>query len=545
MPSSPDQHAPQRERNDDQMEFKPVVKYAAIGLAVAALLGVEYATYRVGFSNGYVEGVNSGEVSETVNVIAVDNLRHFMQISTADEASLLETVRNRETTLAWITEPSVRLEAEWTLAQALITRGLTIEAHPMLQQLLPAEQQCTDVWLRRSLLAARALVEEKHYAEAEYYYRYAEAYYTAQKNNDALVSLIAERLAYLPTFVKDDTELHKALTSYAKQAAQLGPKGKELYASLLSWKGRLYREKGTPEALQKANKCFELALREMDTTRVPELAGASVCVAALLIDKGETERAAELLRDALTRLGDNPSGAPYMLQALRDLARIEQDKGNVDAALALLYRAEGVALTHESPQSAFWNCLYDQRAWLNLLKGNPAGALIDFENALSRSGELPILRAQPLEGAARSCIATGEIDKAATYLTECVEIRKTHFANDPESLGRAALLLGQVHDMRGEVQEAVSMYGLAADLLPAEENEAGEDRVTALFAKAYALAQLRKWTESATVWNDLQHMLPKDSKRRREVADQLEACKLKGAVLPDEVDAEESTDDQS
>ena len=108
MPSSPDQHAPQRERNDDQMEFKPVVKYAAIGLAVAAWLGVEYATYRVGFSNGYVEGVNSGEVSETVNVIAVDNLRHFMQISTADEASLLETVRNRETTLAWITEPSVR-----------------------------------------------------------------------------------------------------------------------------------------------------------------------------------------------------------------------------------------------------------------------------------------------------------------------------------------------------------------------------------------------------------------------------------------------------
>lgn len=525
------------------MEFKPVVKYAAIGLAVAALLGVEYATYRVGFSNGYVEGVNSGEVSESVNVMAVDNLRHFMQISTADDASLLETVRNREKTLAWITEPSVRQEAEWTLAQALITRGLTIEANEMLQQLLPDANNCTEVWLRRSLVVARALADEKHYAEAEHYYQYAEQYYAAQKNNDALVSLLAERVAYLPLYVTDVTALQKQLTSFAMQAAKLGPKGKELYASLMAWKGRLFREQGTPESLQKAHKCFELALREVDTTRVPELAGASVCVASLLIDKGETARAAELLRDALARLGDNPSGAPYMLQALRDLARIEQENGNLDAALALLYRAEGVALTHESPQSSFWNCLYDQRAWLNLRKGNPEGALIDFENALNRSGELPVLRAQPLEGAARSCMATGNIDKAATYLAECVEIRKTHFANDPAALGRAALLLGQVHDMRGEVSEAVDMYSLAADMLPAEENDAGEDRVTAMFAKAYALAQLRKWTESATVWNDLLHTLPKDSKRRREVSDQLDACKLKGAVLPDEVDAEESTDE--
>lgn len=544
MPSSPDKHAPQPERNDDQMEFKPVVKYVAIGLAVAALLGVEYATYRVGFSNGYVEGVNSGEVSESVNDMAVDNLRHFMQISTADDATLLETVRNRETSLAWIADASVRQEAEWTLAQALITRGLTIEAHDMLQKLLPEESQCNEVWLRRSLLVARAMAGEKHYAEAELYYSYAEKYFAAQNDNDAIVSLLAERVAYLPAYVTDAAELQKTLSRIAKQASQLGTKGKELYASLLAWKGRLHREQGTPESLEKAHKCFELALKEVNTDRVPELAGASVCVASLLIEKGETERASELLKDALSRLGDSPAGAPYLLQALRDLARIEQDKGNFDAALALLYRAEGVAMTHEPAQSAFWNCLYDQRAWLNLRKGNHEGALIDFENALQRSGSLPVLRAQPLEGAARSCMATGNIDKAATYLSECVEIRQQHFATDPQALGRVALLLGQVHDMRAEVKEAAAMYSMAAELLPTEESEDGENGVVAMFANAYALSQLRKWTEAAIVWDKLLHILPNNSKLRREATDQLEACKLKGAVLPNEVDAEEVSAEQ-
>ena len=540
MPLSTEHNPAPSDSSEEQMEFKPVVKYAAIGLAVAALLGVEYATYRFGFSSGYVEGVNSGEVSASVNVMAVDNLRHFMQVSTADDAALLETVRNRESSLAWINDASVRKEAEWTLAQTLVTRGLTIEAHDMLQQLLPTVEECDEVWLRRALLVARALADEKHYKEAEVYYAYVTSVYKRDKKQAELVSLLSERVALLPAYVTNTTALQKELTAYAKQAAPLGQKGKELYATILAWKGRLFREVGTPEALQKANKCFELALREVDTERVPELAGASVCVAALLIEKGEQERAAMLLRDALSRLGDNPSGAPYMLQALRDLARIEQENNNIDAALALLYRAEGIALTHEPDNSAFWNCLYDQRAWLNLQKGNPEGALVDFENALNRSSDMPTSRAQPLEGAARSCMDMGLIDKAAAYLTECVEIRKTHFAADSESLGRVSFLLGQIHDMRGEVAEAAAMYGSAVELLPENGAASGIDRIAAMFAQAYALSQLKKWSESAVVWDALLHALPADSNRRREASDQLNLCKRQGAVLPEEVDAEEA-----
>ena len=78
---SPSEHqAPETEElNDDDLEFKPIVKYSAIGLAVVALLGVEYATYRLGFSKGFNDGVTSEVVSEAVNTAAVNNLTPFMQ----------------------------------------------------------------------------------------------------------------------------------------------------------------------------------------------------------------------------------------------------------------------------------------------------------------------------------------------------------------------------------------------------------------------------------------------------------------------------------
>lgn len=204
------------------MEFKPVVKYAAIVLAVAALLGVEYATYRFGFSSGYVEGVNSGEVSASVNVMAVDNLRHFMQVSTADDAALLETVRNRESSLAWINDASVRKEAEWTLAQTLVTRGLTIEAHDMLQQLLPTVEECDEVWLRRALLVARALADEKHYKEAEVYYAYVTSVYKRDKKQAELVSLLSERVALLPAYVTNTTALQEGTDRLCQTSCSLG-----------------------------------------------------------------------------------------------------------------------------------------------------------------------------------------------------------------------------------------------------------------------------------------------------------------------------------
>ena len=74
--------------SEERLVLRPIVKYIAIGLGFVTLLGIEYATYRAGIERGYAEGVASGEVAASVNRQAVDNLRHFMQVPSAADASI-------------------------------------------------------------------------------------------------------------------------------------------------------------------------------------------------------------------------------------------------------------------------------------------------------------------------------------------------------------------------------------------------------------------------------------------------------------------------
>ena len=537
MNSRPDYHQP--EPREGRLVLRPIVKYIALGLGVATLLGVEYASYRFGVQRGYAEGVASGEVTKSVNERAIENLRHFMQASSADDAVLLQVARNHRESLAWIQDETVRQEALWTLAQALITRGFVSDADPLVREIIPQQDKATSLWVRRALVTARAYAADKRYAESAYFYDYADAYYARMQAIDERLLLISERLSLLQTSVTDIELLQKELTAYARKAASLGEKGRELVAGIMVTKGRLYREQGTTVAMEKANRCFEKALKEVDTNQLPELAGAAVCVGDLLLEKGDKERAATMLRDGLHRLADSPDGAPYMLLALRDLARIEQDNGNIDMALALLYRAEGVAITHEPENSVFWNCLYDQRGWLNLQRENYGSAYYDFEKALASCGDNIAMRAQPLEGMARCCLAQGQNEKAATFLTECLEIRKNHFSSDVAALGRVQLALARIYDIEGKVQAAADAYGEAARLLEAAGDAWRLDMIDAMFARAYALTQLRQWTEAAIVWDALQKRLPDNHERRREIDVQLRSCADKGAVLPSQVEPEE------
>lgn len=541
MYSQPDSHQP--EPREDDLVLRPIVKYIAIGLGVATLLGVEYATYRFGMQRGYAEGVASGEVTKAVNERAIENLRHFMQTSSADEAYLVQTARNHKESLAWIQDAVVRQEALWTLAQALITRGLTQEASPLVYELLSAQTPATSLWVRRALVTARAFADEKRYADTAFYYDYADAYYKSTGDVAQRLNLLSERLALLQSTVTDPELLQKELSVYAERAAELGEKGHELVAGILVNKGRLYRLQGTALAMEQANRCFEQALKEVNPEQLPELAGAAVCVGSLLLEQGDKERATTMLRDGLRRLGDSPDGAPYMLLALRDLARIEQENGNPDIALALLYRAEGVAITHEPEQSTFWNCLYDQRGWLNLQQENYRLAQQDFEHALARTGENIAMRAQPLEGVAHCCMAQGLHDKAAEYLTECLQIRKEHFAADHAAQGRVWLVLARIHDMNGAVQAAADAYGEGARLLELAGEHQSPQLIDALFARGYALTQLKQWTEAAIVWDSLKNRVPDDHERLSEITVQLRACTAKGAVLPSEVEHEEDDDE--
>ena len=527
----PHQQAPERpESQEEKLELRPIVKYLAIGLGVLSLLGVEYATYRAGVERGYQEGVCSGEVTAAVHACAVENLRHVLQLASAEDAVLVDAVKNHRTTLAWIKEPTVLYEVQWALAQALITRGLAAEADSMLRELFSAQQQASPLWARRALVTARALVEEGKYEQCAHYYGYAEAYYKSVSLVEKQLEIISEQLTYLPTAYPEPQKLQQQLAEYSKRAAELGDKGAEMVAGIWAWKGRLYREEGTTTALEKANRCFEKALSGFKANQLPELAGASICVGSLLLDKGESERAEELIKNGLSRIEDTPSAAPYMLLALRDLARIEQDKGNSDAALAMLYRAEGIALIHEPAGSTFWNCLYDQRGWLNFRRENYGAARVDFEKALEVCGDNPAYRVQPLEGAARCCLAYEEIEKAAEYFNECLQLRRAHMATELVPQGRIQLELARIYDAQNKAEEACAAYGEAVSLLSTMEDKKEPELISAMFARAYSLTQLRHWTEAYAVWEALQPLVADDKILRNEISVQMQYCREKGVI---------------
>lgn len=538
MESEPE--SPPTQPSEERLVLRPIVKYIAIGLGFVTLLGIEYATYRAGIERGYAEGVASGEVAASVNRQAVDNLRHFMQVPSAADAVLLKAVDTRAESLAWIKDAALRREAEWVLAQALITRGNAVAADAMVRELIGNTQPQTELWVRRALVTARALAAEKQYEPTAFYYDYADAFYAGNQDAAARVALLTERLELLQKVVTEPDVLQKELAAYAEKAAQLGDAGKELLAGIWANKGLIYREQGTVVAMEQANRCFKKALQVVDTQNVPELASAAVCVGSLLLEQGERERAESMLRDGLQRLADSQTDAPYMLLALRDLARMEQENGNTDAALAYLYRAEGVAMTHEPEQSSFWNCLYDQRGWLNFVRESYGAALADFEKALARCGKNTALQAQPLEGAARCCIALGQMDSAERYLLDCIAVRSQHVAADAEALGRVCFYLAGVYDVMGQAESAADYYARAVEQIAAAPNHCEELLTDAMMARAYTLTQLHRWTDAALVWNALSDKVKDNDTLRNQIKVQLDVCVRHGADLSSESEEDEA-----
>lgn len=520
--------------NDEELEFKPIVKYTAIGLAVVALLGVEYATYRLGVSHGFNDGVTSGVVSEAVNNAAVANLTHFMQAATASEATLLQMAKNPGSQLGWIKNPVVRREAEWTIASALMDRNKVAEAAALLQTLFPSSES-NELWARRAVLVARAFADAGDNKSAAKYFRYAAQVYGHANMASQQLRAYSELTELVATASSSPQQQLVNLEKLQAEFARLGARGKALQSHMLAYMGRIHRSLGNQQA---ALSCFEKALSGAQLDKVPALAGAAVCMGSALLEKGDVAHAEPLLRDGVNRLGENPGDAPYLASALRDLARIEQERGNPDSALALLYRAEAVAMERVEAGQAYWSYLYDQRGWVHFSKESWESALADFKRALAVANVPEAMKAQPLEGAGRCCAALGQAEEAVAFLQEAVLVRSRHFAADAPALGRVYLTLAQSYDMAGKAREAAATYGLAAQNLPKEHGEQS-DIVCAILGQAYALSQLQDWGKAIIAWDALRPLLDKGSTRACEVEEQFQYCRRHGASLPEEVDADE------
>ncbi len=507
------------EDDDANLEFRPAVKYTGIGVLLALLVGIEYATYEGGYSRGYRDAVHSGQVEESINKAAVENLRHFMQAASADDDTLLSSIANRGSELAWIREPSVRREAEWLLAQSALDRGKGEDVTDLLSELF-REAPATDVWARRALIAARALASTAEAAPALESYRTAVARFAALGNQDTRLVAMNEMASLLATTADENTLA--ALDALQGEVSGLGEAGRLLRADILAYMGRLHRERGDQQA---AMRCFEEALAGVDANEAPALAGASVCYGLALLEKGDTARAEELLREGVSRLGDSPADVTYLVTALRALAQLEQQRGAADAALAHLYRAEGAATNRVPSTNNFWGCLFDQRGWVNMLKGSHEAALGDFRRAIALPAAEDVLL-QSFEGAGRCCIVSGDADNAVTWLSKSAELRERLVAHDASALGRVFLLLGQAQDMRGDSAAAAGAYGRSVEFLASANGEDDkENRLSAHMGRAYALAQLGQWAEAATLWEQAQPLVEGDPARETEVRQQLTLCR--------------------
>ena len=575
------QHQPGPQQEQSQLVIRPIVKHIAIGLGVTALLGIlEYATYALGVQHGYTDGVSSAIAEENVNQKAEGKLMSFMQsvkkgspaqasASTATAlpvqaekmedlsmnaeggvaASVLPRPKVVSSTadLQWITDDVVRAEAQWTLALASITQGKAAEADALLRDLFSAKAPLTKQRAERAALAAQAFVAERHYAESAYYYDYLDRYYASTNDNEARLALIKKRIALLPLYVTEMTALQHELTVYLKNAGKLGAAGRELAHAVFAWKGYLYRAEQTAASREKAEKCFEYALKSTTPQLMPELLHVSICHATLLLERTQNEQALELLRSAVVQKNVNSTTLPYMTLALRELAEVELKAGNADTALAMLCRAEGLLMHEEAPESEFWNYLYDQRGRVNLQLCNYAAAAADFDRAMQHLPEDSPLAAQPLEGAAICCAEQTQFDRALELMTRCVDVRRRLLPTDQADLFRTLSFLGELQETSGDTNAAAATYGEAFAFISPTATTLSAEEIRMLRAYGHVLVQQKQWSDAGIVWDRLNRLTIDDEYLNKEIGAQLALCKSKGAVipvLPEEPEHEEEETDE-
>lgn len=512
---------------EEELEFRPWVLWTGVGLAAAACVGLCVLAYDYSYSTGFDKGeqsgfdiaIQSGMVQEKLNTAASQNVLGFMRLASASDEHLLRVAGDVDSAFGWIKDQAVREESEWCLAEALLERSMTAPALKVLEPLFKRVPRSAD-WAFRALQAGNMLLAQQQYETARACYRQAVSIFAEQKQAD-YQHLCQRQLVALEICTPRRTE--EALAACQELCAELKEQGdaaRPLCAMLLVHMGELNRANGNTSA---AEPLFREALQGVDTHSVnqPEYA---VYYGTALLELGNAAEAEPLLRVAERNMGRRPSEITARLQALRQLAVIEQARGHNVTALSLLHRAQGVAEGRLHTADAFWPCLFDQRGWMHYMVQNYQTALLDFNAALTSTQEAALL-VQPQEGAARCYLELGRTDLALPLLEKCLGIRKELFTTDRAAIGRIHLLLGQIFDQQGKTAEAEAAYGAAIENSAGNAPDEEDNRRLALMGRAYALTQLRRWQEAYDAWEQLMPLLGDQHDRREEARTQLRRLK--------------------
>lgn len=485
------------------LEFKPWVKYAAVGVLAAGMLGFGTLLFCMGqsqgYSQGYNEGIASGKVAEEINAKAVENLTRFMQSAAADDAQLERMAADPNAELAWIKDAKIHLEAEWLLAQTLQARGKEQAAVKLLADIFHQVPRET-LWGRRAMTAAASFAANRNTRAARAYYRYAADAFAAQGAGEERLQALDGLLAAVMADASVGEETAAELDALLEELEPLGAAARPLCSSIRVYMGQCHRELGQE---QEALQCFNTVLQRTDEkTAAP---AETVCCGIAALETGDAARAARLLKEGESKLRHTAADCMCRIFALRGLARIAASRnGGTAQALTFLNRAAGVADVTMSADNTFWPVLYDQRGWLYFTEEDYAAAERDFSKADSLSKQ-PAYRMQPLEGEGRCAVLLNRLDDALRFFDECVKLRRTHAAGDKASLGRVLLLQAQALDQKGNKEAACKAYQESCTLLDGiDTDESRANARTALLGYGYTVMQLRDYAAALEAWTKIE-----------------------------------------
>lgn len=508
------------EEEEVELEYRPFVKYVGLGLAAMLVLGSGYATYALGYRQGYESGISSGQVESAINAAAVQGIAHLLQSASADDTQLLQLAEDTKKSFAWINDSVVRKEAEWMLGCVLLQRKHTEEAISLFRKLfedVPTEP----IWCRRSGTVAESLLNAGVPGEAKQWYRktadMAKMCSLPREHAQALEGVAAVCLSAGAAGEKVNGELNALL----REAEALGDESLTVRAMILAHEGERLRHLGRDE---EAGKCFASLLKLLpgDTANVPP--AAMVCFGLASMETGHPEQAEQILLQGEARLGISRQDTLCRLLALRHLATLAQNKGDSAAALALLNRAEGAATGRVAADEPFWNCLFVQKGWLAFLQDDRQTALECFSRALNNA-PLPAVAVQAQEGAGRCYLDNQRGEDASRHFSDCLQLRLKHFASDTASLGRLALLHAHARDAVNMPEQAAELFAKAAEWLQGDAPEVAENRCMALLGHAHALFRAEKWEAALAAWEKVLPLLADKPEQREEAARRMQDCR--------------------
>lgn len=514
-------HAPSQpaEAEEPELEYRPFVKYAGLGLAALLVLGSGYATYALGYRQGYESGISSGQVESAINSAAVQSVSHLLQVSAADDAVLLRMAADTDKTLGWINDAPVRREAEWLLVCTLLQRNMPEEADKLFRKLL--EQAPEEViWARRAVMAAERFYSCGTADSAAAYYRRAR---DIARNCSALPEQVAAMESLSAVLINagaNGEKVNAELNEILREATALGEPALAVRAIIMTHEGERLRDSGKEE---EAHRCFAALLKLLPQNTDGLSETVSVCFGVAAKECGKTEQAEVLLQRGVQNAGISQQDILCRLAALRHLADLALNRGDRAIALGFLNQAEGLASGRVAAREPLWNCLFVQKGWLLFLDGDKAAAAEQFNRALANHPN-PVTAVQALEGGGRSVLDTNA-EEASKRFHECAELRRRHFPGDFESLGRVTLLHAHARDLANMPEQAAELYAKAAEYLPKDSPESAENRRMALLGHAHALFRAEKWEAALTAWENVLPLLSDNPELQEEATSRIQDCR--------------------